>query len=205
MGFLRGLRKDALSNILSLANNYRSPSYLLEVCNAYASMQLGVDPALLPKAVSSGVKHKYDLALTESVDVDREHGRILAMVRYYLSLDDTGRLAILVAKNAEADTISQTLSAAGINNFKISGKDMFRSKAYKTLTALYGVIANMFNFVAWSRLIYGIGAVKTIKEARDLVTELNQRMMTPADLLSEEGTYMERFIKIYDGREARDV
>lgn len=197
---LSKLKDRCAGNVLTLSNNYRAPSYLLDVCNRYAVEELKVDEGLLPKAITDSEAKKYDLILTESTTAREERNRILGMVRYYLNIDPEERLAILVSKNDEADVISKTLTDSGVPNFKISGRDMFKTISYKTLSSLYSIIADDFNIVSWSRLLYGIGAVKTLSEARSVTSKLRSLMMTPSDMLYGE-TYLQRFYKAYTSGE----
>ena len=198
---LLSLLKDRCKgHILTLSHNYRAPKYLLDLCNEYAEKELNVDPDLLPQAVHTTEKNPLDLILTESDTTEEENARIMNMVKYYMNLDDDERLAILVTKNAEADSISTTLTDANISNFKISGTDMFRTKSYKTLASFYGVLTNDFNFIAWARLLYGIGAIPKLNSARNFMSKLKSLMMTPSDLLTDE-TYLERFKRYYDSKE----
>lgn len=200
LSLLSLLKKRCAGNLLYLGNNYRAPQYLLDVCNDFAKAELKVDPELLPNSLDKTSKERLDLILTESMNIDDEHGRILNMVKYYLGLDSNGRLAILVTKNDEADKISETLTRNGISNFKISGVDMFKSKSYKTLVSIYSVLVNDFNFIAWARLIHGIKAVNTLVEARNLVSKLKPLMMTPSDLILGK-TYLQKFIETYQSKE----
>ncbi len=193
---LQRLKERCDGNIITLGKNYRAPSYLLDVCNQYAAEELNVDKALLPTASSVSPARKYDLILTESSTAKDEHDRILGMVKYYLGLDPNDRLAILVSKNDEADAISRYLTDAGVPNFKISGRDMFKTTSYKTLSSLYSIITDDFNMVSWSRLLFGVGAVKSLNEARSVVSKLRSLMMTPSDLLTGE-TYLQRFYRTY--------
>lgn len=190
------LKERCGDNIIILSNNYRSPSYLLDVCNKYAMEELRVDASLLSKATTESQPRKYDLILTESTTIQEEHDRILGMVRYYLNLDVKDRLAILVSKNDEADAISRALAQSDVPHFKISGRDLFKTTSYKTLSSLYTIIVDDFNIVAWSRLLYGIGAVKSLNDARGVTSKLRSLMMTPSDLLTAD-TYLQRFYKEY--------
>ena len=200
LGLLSVLKDRCEGNILTLGNNYRAPQYLLNVCNDYASTELHVDPDLLPISVNQSARDRLDLILTQSESADDERRRILKMVEYYLNLDQDGRLAILVSKNDEADLISNTLTQKGIPNFKISGVDMFKTPSYKFLVSVFGVLANDFNSMAWARLIYGVRAVKSLVEARNLVAKLQPLMLTPSDLISPK-PYLQRFIVDYATRE----
>ncbi len=195
------LRKRCAGNILTLEANYRSPSYLLEVCNTYAHNILGVPSDLLPKPVTSETPHRHDLILTSAPTIDDEANRVFNMVRHYLSLSDSERLAILVSRNSQADAISDTLTARGINNFKISGVDMFRNPSYKTLTALYAVLVNDFDMGAWTRLLFGLKCTSAQVRARELVHKMRRMMLTPSDLLRPV-PYLKDFYDVCTGGEA---
>jgi len=199
LGQLELLKRKCKGNILSLGNNYRSPDYLLEVFNTYAQAELGVDPELLPKPISHELKGKYDLSLTGNDDTEKEDNRVKAMIDYYLKFDDE-RVAILVPTNDAADRISDRLAKENISHFKISGTDMFKTKSYKTLSSLFCVNANEFNFLAWARLLYGIGATRSGADAREYINDMKRIMMIPSDLLEEE-SYIARFNREYLSRE----
>lgn len=194
------LRQRCSGNVLSLASNYRSPSYLLEVYNAYAHHVLGVNEHLLPLPFEDKKAEPLDLILTQSNDPAKEAARVEKMVKYYLSLSRDERLAILVSRNAQADSISEQLTNAGVNNFKISGTDMFRTASYKTLAALYSVIVNDFDMGAWTRLLFGLNCQSTQVGARELVYQMRLAWLTPSDLLRPK-PYLQQFSEIYDSGE----
>lgn len=197
---LTALKRRCSGHILTLGLNYRAPEYLLNVCNTYAENELGVDPDILPKPVKHDPGSKWDLILCASTDYDTENERVYKMIDYYLKLADDERLAVLVPTNDAADRISSKLGENGITNFKISGRDMFRTKAYKTIAAFYAVLVNDFNAMAWARLLYGINAVQNMMQARALTSQLKGLMMTPTDLLADK-TYLQKFIDTYQNRE----
>lgn len=195
------LQQRCSGNILTLEANYRAPSYLLDVCNTYANAVLGVPENLLPKAASKETPDRLDLILTASPTIRDEADRVKNMVKYYLSLSDNERLAILVSRNAQADGISAALTAGGINNFKISGVDMFRLKPYKTLTALYSVLVNDFDMGAWTRLLFGLKCITPQLRARETVHNMRNVMLTPSDLLRPK-PYIREFFDTCTGAEA---
>lgn len=197
---LKTLKTRCTGHILTLSNNYRAPEYLLNVCNTYAEKELGVDLELLPKPINHEQGEKLDLILCKSRNYEEEDKRVFKMIDYYLGLAGNERLAVLVPTNISADRISETLTANGIANFKISGHDMFRTKAYKTVASFFSVIVNDFNAMAWARLLFGIHAVYNMTEARNLTAKLKSLMMTASDLLTEE-TYLQRFINTYSNCE----
>ena len=195
------LKQRCNGNIMSLGINYRSPKYLLDVFNTYAEEELKFDPDLLPKAVIDAPHDKRDLMLIENEDEEDELETIVDETMERYRKNENERVALLVHSNKKADNISDKLSSEGIPNFKISGQDMFKSKTYKTLSSFLQVCVNNFNLMAWAHLLYGIGAVKTMREARELIfVKLKNLMMTPMDLLQEK-SYIARFNEEYRKRE----
>ncbi len=193
------LKQRCAGNILTLGKNYRSPKYLLDICNTYAEKELNVDSAILPQATRDEPHGKFDLLLVDNDDDVAEDKRVKAMIDYYLKFDEE-RVAILVAKNIDADRISEELTKENVSHFKISGTDMFKLKSYKTLASLFCVNANEFNFLSWSRLLHGINAFRTGADAREFLMDLKNRMMTPSDLMNEQ-SYVAQFDEEYQQRE----
>ena len=193
------LKQRCAGNIMNLGINYRSPKYLLDIFNTYARQELGVDPVFLPDSIIDNPKEKFDVILAGSNSIEEENDRITKMVKHYMDFDEE-RLAILVATNQSADDISEDLANKGFSNFKISGRDMFKSKSYKTLSSFFCVLANEFNNMAWARLLYGINAIGTMSAARSFMLKMKELMMTPFDLL-EDKSYVAKFNDIYSKQE----
>ena len=198
LGQLQLLRQRCDGDVMTLGKNYRSPKYLLDIFNTYAKEQLGVDSAILPQSVSDDKHEEFDLILTSNNGNFQELDRVPKMIKYYLSFKDE-RVAILVPFNMTADKVSEKLLREGISHFKISGTDMFKSVAYKTVAAFFCVSVNDFNFMAWSRLLFGIGAIDKGMRARSFVFKLKSLMMTPSDLFGDK-SYVARFCEDYKNR-----
>lgn len=194
------LKERCQGHVLTLGVNYRSPKYLLDVFNDFAAKELRVSPHLLPQATDHTPHAKYDLFLTGNETVDDEEERVFKMIDYYCSLSPNDRMAILVPTNAAADRISNKLLAKDIRHFKISGSDIFKSKSYKTLAALFNFMVNEFNTQAWTNLLYGLSATATLAKARETTSRLKHLMLTPADLLRGE-SYLSIFNKVYEEKE----
>ncbi|MCM1108312.1 MAG: UvrD-helicase domain-containing protein [Clostridium sp.] len=199
LGQLDCLRERCRGNVMNLGTNYRSPSYLLDVFNTFAERELAVDPSLLPRPVHEDVCDRFDLILTANDTSEDETNRVARMINHYLHYEGE-RVAVLVPTNMMADRVSRKLHEQDIAHFKISGTDMFRTKDYKILSSLLTVSVNEFASMAWVRLLYGIGFVRTSGRARALVGCLKDLMMTPADLLAEQ-SYVSRFLDAYARRE----
>lgn len=199
LGQLELLKKRCAGHILTLGTNYRSPDYLLDVFNAYAVKELGVAPTLLPDSIHTAERDRLSLVLTSNASTEEEEARLDRAVQYYLDFEGE-RVAVLVPTNAAADRVSEKLALKGIPHFKISGTDLFKTKDFKTFAALFSVAVADFNHLAWSRLLYGIGAFSSGARARNFLTHLKRRMMSPADLFTDE-TYLARFAAVYEQRE----
>ena len=199
VGQLDIIKRRCEGHIMTLDTNYRSPSYLLDIYNKFAEDELKVDPRLLPQSMHTSQHEKYDLILTGNNTTDDEQQRVVKMVDYYLQFKNE-RVAILVPTNNAADRISKQLEENNIRHFKISGHDMFKTKDYKTLASFLSVAVNDFNGMAWVRLLYGIGAVKSNAGGRRLLDMLKTLMMTPSDLLQQK-TYLQRFTEDYASKE----
>lgn len=199
LGQLELLKKRCAGHVMTLGTNYRSPDYLLEVFNTYAVKELGVAPTLLPESIHSAERDKWSLILTSNASTDVEEERLDRAVRHYLNYEGE-RVAVLVPTNAAADRVSEKLAKKGIAHFKISGTDLFKTADFKTFAALFSVAVADFNHLAWSRLLYGIDAFSSGTRARNFLTHLKRRMMSPADLFTSE-TYVAQFCSTYEQRE----
>lgn len=199
LGQLELLKQRCVGHIMTLGTNYRSPKYLLDIFNCYAEKELGVNPSLLPQSTRIVEHDKLDLILTSNNTVQESDERVTKMIQYYLNYDDE-RVAVLVPTNNAADRISKQLNDQGISHFKISGTDMFKTKSYKTLSSFFSINANDFNNLAWARLLYGIGAIRTGASARGFMNKLKKLMMTPSDLFYDK-SYVARFNEAYMSKE----
>lgn len=195
LGQLDLLKDKCKDHILTLGQNYRSPKYLLDVFNTYATEELGVPDEILPQSSYNSTNEKLDLILAENNTTQDEVKRVSKMIQHYLQFDGE-RVAILVPTNTSADRVSKQLIEEGIEHFKISGRDIFKSRAYKTLSSFWGTAINEFNMLAWARLLYGMGIMPTSVMAQTFVEALKDRMLTPGDLLRDK-PYFQHFYEEY--------
>lgn len=189
------LKDRCKDHIMHLTHNYRSPDYLLEVYNKYATDILQIDPALLPNAVQQSPRTGDELRLlssntydTEVRDVAEEAGRMAA---------STGETtAIIVGANADADIIAGELERMGLSFFKVSGADSFASTDMKLLLAHLTVATHDMSFIAWARLLKGMHVFETSAAARNFVRASMNRAILPSDYLRYEGsTYVQEFLR----------
>ncbi|MBQ6653728.1 MAG: UvrD-helicase domain-containing protein [Prevotella sp.] len=193
---LNMLKERCKDHILHLKTNYRSPDYLLEVYNKYATDILNIDPQLLPQAANSIERTGDELRLLTSNTYDTEV-RDVAEEAIRLASEHPGETtAIIVGANADADIIARELSEHQADFFKVSGADTFASQAMKLLFAHLAVAADDMNFMAWARILKGMHVFEGNAAARNFVRASMNRAIVPSDYLRAGGsTYVQAFLR----------
>lgn len=207
---LTALKQQSACQLHHLSVNHRSPKYLLDIFNTFAAEELHIDPALLPDA---GLQLQApllgnELALLYSETYEQEVRDCVQFVDRLRTMFHESTTALIVNANRDAEDISGELTRRGIGHFKVSGSDLFSSPELKLLFAHLAVLNNEFNFLAWARLVKGVGVYETNASARNFVRALFDRAILPSDLLRSaadeaEGqnaasTYLQRFVRSYE-------
>lgn len=207
---LTALKQQSACQLHHLSVNHRSPKYLLDIFNTFAAEELHIDPALLPDA---GLQLQApllgnELALLYSETYEHEVRDCVQFVDRLRTMFPESTTALIVNANRDAEDISGELTRRGIGHFKVSGSDLFSSPELKLLFAHLAVLNNEFNFLAWARLVKGVGVYETNASARNFVRALFDRAILPSDLLrpatdEAEGqnataTYLQRFVRSYE-------
>lgn len=207
---LTALKQQSACQLHHLSVNHRSPKYLLDIFNTFAAEELHIDPALLPDA---GLQLQApllgnELALLYSETYEHEVRDCVQFVDRLRTMFPESTTALIVNANRDAEDISGELTRRGIGHFKVSGSDLFSSPELKLLFAHLAVLNNEFNFLAWARLVKGLGVYETNASARNFVRALFDRAILPSDLLrsaTDEAdgqnaatTYLQRFVRSYE-------
>lgn len=210
---LERLKQRCLGHVHHLANNYRSPRYLLDVFNQYARNELHVDPDLLPHTNNLAAPDEWSLSWVEAESKQKEAVQVAGLVKLLqqkygikLQRDLTAErvngkrsenIAILVPWNKDADMISQALPCS---HFKISGRDVFMSPTMKTLLACLLCCVTENNILAWAQVLYRVKAFKRQSLARKFVKRLLDNYVLPSDLINyDQSSYMLEFEKCAQG------
>ena len=202
METLEGLKQRCTGSTHYLHTNYRSPKYLLDLQNDYAVRNLHIRRELLPTTVNDTPHDDADLCLLNVGDAELESYYTARFAKRYGELDTAGRVAILVSTNREADEVSETMSALGIQHFKISGTDLFSMPTVRMLLAHLSVLADENVFIAWARLLWGLRVTPTYTAARDMMRDLRRVALLPSDFLMYPGSsYLQEFAKAYNDEE----
>lgn len=196
------LREKCKGNIHHLLKNHRSPKYLLDVFNEYATKQLKIFPELLPITDSNAQSHADDLLTIPTNSIENEIDVITSFTKKLEDNNPEETTAIIVISNSDAEDVSEVLGEKNIDYFKISGLDIFSTKDMKLLLAHISVISNEGNLLAWTRIFEGLKIFDTKSLARRFVHKLKQLAILPTDfLLYEDSTYIANFVNIFDNEE----
>ena len=190
------LKERCKGHILHLTTNYRSPDYLLEVYNKYATEILKIDPQLLPQAANNMQRIGDELRLLTSNTYDTEVRDVAEEAIRLTSEHPDETTAIIVGANADADIIARELSEHHADFFKVSGADTFSSQDMKLLLAHLAIASDDMNFMAWARVLKGMHVFESNAAARNFVRASMNRAIVPSDYLRSGGsTYIQAFLR----------
>lgn len=169
------------SNIHYLEDNFRSPKYLIDFFNAYATANMPNRQGHLMNYHRANFKTGGSVGLMHvSGSISDEASKIVAEI----IPDLTRRLsnsAILTRTNSDADIFSAALDVAGIEHERVSGFDLFRRRIIKDTIAFLRAAANRDDRLAWARLLHIFGKIDTLRASRELVNEAFALGMRPGD------------------------
>lgn len=194
------LKRRCDGNIHHLNVNHRSPAYMLDVFNTYASKVLGIDSSLLPSHSFDVERSGDELKILSSENYDSEVRDVVETAEKLFRKYEDQTTAVIVNANRDADLISTELTEHGISHFKVSGSDLFSSPEVKLLLAHLNILANGNNFIAWARMLKGLKVFAQNSTARRFVRGLLDRAISPSDLVEydADGTYLQEFVSVYD-------
>lgn len=199
METLMELRMRCKGHIHHLTKNHRSPSYLLDVFNDYASKVLKIKSDLLPTTDRKMNATADDLCIVASRTIDSEMDDVAALAAGLKERHPDERTAVIVNSNRDADAISDAMVRQDLPHFKVSGKDLFSTNEMKLLFAHLDVVMNETNFISWARVLKGMKVFATNSLARRFLRKLKQLSMTPADFMLYDGSsYVLEFLKSCD-------
>ena len=218
------LRHRCSPHIHHLGVNHRSPKYLLDVFNQYATRQLAIDVELLPTTHDTSEARPQDCCLFRACyhdlgqmydkedlrcqydgaycshcrrSVADEYRLAVSLAHRYAELEPDGRVVIIVPTNVDADRISKAFGDTP--HFKISGRDVFTTPTLQLLLSHLNVVANETCFIAWAKLLYHLHIFQEYAAARNLMRELRSRAISPTDLLVYDGnSYLQQFVEWMD-------
>lgn len=195
---LEMLRKRCANSIHHLAQNHRSPRYLLDIYNRYAEKVLGIDPAFLPQPTNNDQAEDATRFIYAGT-TDEEIVKIAQQAGQWLHTNPDETTAIVTLSNADAEEISHQLTLLSLPHFKISGTDLFSTPDMKLLLAHFSAVMSDTNLIAWSRIMQGAKCIHTAYEARDIVHQLIAIGISPSELMTV-GTppLTQQFVKTYE-------
>lgn len=176
------LRDSCSGRIFHLRKNYRSPRYLVELCNDVARGWLGItDDEYLPEA-------RTDCGPEDALTLVRTHETSFpavtsAKAAEWLDLYPEESVAILTRTNAEALNVSGLLDLHDVSHILLSGGDLFSSVGFKTVYAHLAVTADPLRRPEWATLLYRTNSIRTLSGARRLLKVLGEAAMSGEELM----------------------
>ena len=199
---LQTLKQQHAGHIHRLHTNYRSPRYLLDLQNDYATRNLHLPADAMPTTADQSHAEPMDLCIVDVGEAQTEAYYAVRLAQRYGQLDPDGRVALLVSTNRDADDLGDQMTAMGIGHFKISGTDLFSQPAVRLLTAHLSVLADETVFIAWARLLWGMQVVGSYTSARELLRQMRSHAMLPTDVLRPSGkTYLHEMVEMFETEE----
>lgn len=187
------LKNKCEGRVIHLSNNYRSPMYLLDMLNDYATEVVRIDADRLPKTTNTDFIDD-GLTCVKCVDAEEQNKVIAALVRVLYEDGGMESVGVLVKTNKDADALSESLDRLKIKHLKITNKDMFKMVDFKTLHSHFSVVALDTCFSEWARIMYQTKAIGKMSDARRCVRKMRDLSITPRDLLDyENSTYFIEF------------
>lgn len=197
---LEMLHQRCADHIYHLNINHRAPAALLQMTNQYAATELKVSPALLPTTSEDSQAKPTKMQLVEAENINAEYRQVATLAQTITQTNQDNTTAIIVNSNFDADKVGEALGEVGAAFFQISGTDIFTSTEVKTMLAHLNILASETNFMAWARIIYGLGIYSAPASARELVRKMLNLAILPSDLLAYDGgmTYVQDAAKAVD-------
>jgi len=161
------------------SQNYRSPSHLLKIFNAYAKHHF--EDLYIPSFAQSESEGKLLTAR-----LSRFKQRYVENVNWLLGQEDGlySTTAILARSNKDAEAYTAGIKTLGVPYFRCSGFDLFRRKEMKFFMAFMGALSNEFDKLAWTTLVYNLFSGHSLKSCRETVNAIFDAHRTPLDLIS---------------------
>lgn len=189
---MQWLKSRCRNNLHHLSKCYRSPKYLLDVFNHYASYILDTDPDFLPRPNNLDAPSEDDLILYDAGDSMSAFYQCADLARSF----PDGRTAVIVTKNYEADYISNALG--DVPHLKISGTDLFSLVQSKLLISHLNVLNFDSDSLSWARILAVLKILPSYSQARKFVSALKESAVSPSDfLLYEDSSYVLEFLKCF--------
>lgn len=183
---------EPICKIHNFTTNFRSPSYLLEVYNAYAIALLNPIWKKIPKSSDNILPDKISKIIREIEGYEEDEFDYI-IHKILPNLPSNEIKAILVKKNLSADIFGDKLSDLNIPHFKISGFDIFKSKPIKLTLAIMNVIINQVDRSSFIRIFYELSNLKTLKQSRDFIMDSFNLGLFPLDYINRDNYHLEKF------------
>ncbi|MGB9664448.1 MAG: UvrD-helicase domain-containing protein [Ignavibacteria bacterium] len=168
----------------TLHQNYRSPSYLLNIFVDFALSYLKPNWTNYPVSGLNDLKPDGALKIFKVRD-NKIQNRVIVNLLNDLTKEDKSQTAILVRTNQSVKFFSDLLNTNKIQHFKVSHFDLFRTSVIKDIMAFLNCLIDEHSRLNWSRILKIFGKMNAFKEARKLINDFYDTGLYPSDFLKE--------------------
>ena len=161
---------EAVAELHSFSQNFRSPPYILNLLVQYAKALLSPKWKKEPFSFSEEKPDKISLCFRQ-IDGFEENEYLFIVKKIIPNLPLEELKAILVRTNAQADKVAGYLQADNLEIFKISGTDIFKYAVIKTALSIMSVMADKYSRASWIRIFYELTNLSKLQEARDFIVQ----------------------------------
>ena len=180
------------SEIHFFIDNFRSPSYLLDIFNRYAKENLSPKWKEIPQSQIQSKKNSDSIQLQS---FDNENDEVDWIVK---NISNQKNSAILVRTNKSADKFAKALENENIDFFKISGFDLFHRKEVKNLMAFLTILIRSNHRISWIRIFSIFSKVKSLTTSREIINRIYNLGFQPLDFIENRENHLEDFVSDFE-------
>lgn len=187
--------KLPLNNFHFLSANFRSPKYIIDLLNNYASNNLGNSWLNLPYSSKDIERTKGDLVFlgTELERLNDFNVKLVdRVITPILSKNPSEVIAVICRTNKECNNfhriISKKLEKTDYEIVNLSNVDFFKRNDIKLFFAIIELNYNPFDLISLTRLLYHLKFEYTLSECRNIskkIIDLGLDLSNESDIVEE--------------------
>jgi DNA helicase-2/ATP-dependent DNA helicase PcrA len=185
-GRFYSLFKNPSFRIHYLTNNYRSEPDIISTLNTFLKKIINSDVYFSnANNINNSISNNCFRVLEINGSIDRELEYIASNI-VKPNLYKYEKIGILCRTNKTADNCGDKLNNIGIDNFKLSGSDIFKNEELKLVFALLNAKINPFDIISWGIVLKAFTTKVEISQARAIINNALNVGLLIADLFEDE-------------------
>ena len=182
-----------------LTNNYRSKPEIISTLNTFLKKTIKSDVFFSNANTDThGILKSCFRVIEVNGTIDNELDFVASNI-VKPSLYKYEKIGVLCRTNKSADKCSEKLNSIAIDNFKLSGSDIFKNEELKIVFAILNTRTNPFDIISGSILLKSYTRNVEINQARSLINKALNVGLLITDLLDEKiFSQYEKFCTSYE-------